>query len=321
MPRYQQAATFDLVRSVKNIQVSLKQLQIQSPGSVRKNLNQVTASLGQNGYFWGGDTTGWVGLNGTFAVVSDPPAGATYPHAGMYVNDGVTVGGGAMESANAPFPVTPLQQYLVTALVNSSLGSVQLGFDWQDSTHSFLAGPTNQTFTVVANTWTQLSAIQTAPLTAAYAYPRVGTPNADSSTTFAQAVSVTPVCVPGLWQDMRPLSNSFVGTITNELPPQYRLNADGTVEVAGAIQLPAAGAYNGITFFTFPAGYRSLRFYSWPVVQVGGAMSTDSNVGSPRSYTDSTGILQVFGISPAINSSVVRIGGRYPVNSPGLITI
>jgi hypothetical protein len=46
-------------------------------------------------------------------------------------------------------------------------------------------------------------------------------------------------------------------------------------------------------------------------------MSTDTNAGSPRLYTDSSGVLQFFGISPALNSSVVRFSGEIPlINAP-----
>lgn len=122
--------------------------------------------------------------------------------------------------------------------------------------------------------------------------------------------------IPEVWHDMRPLSNAFVGTIANELPPQYRLSADGMVEVMGAVQMPAAGGYNGLTFFTFPTSYRPTRMISFPVAQTLGTMATDTTAGSPRFYSDATGVCQFFGISPAINSSVVRFSGRFP--APGL---
>lgn len=119
-----------------------------------------------------------------------------------------------------------------------------------------------------------------------------------------------------VWHDLRPLSNSFVGTVTNEYPPQFRVTADGELELHGAVQLPAAGSYNGITWATLPAGYRIAKFASLPVAQVSGAMSTDTTTsGSPRLYTDSTGVLQFFGISPSLNSTVIRFNGRIPMNS------
>lgn len=119
------------------------------------------------------------------------------------------------------------------------------------------------------------------------------------------------------WHDLRPLSNSFGGTITNEFPPQYRMSLEGFVDIFGAVQTPASGSYNGITWATLPVGYRPAKFTSFPVAQIGGTMATDTNTGSPRLYTDSSGVLQFFGISPSINSSTIRFSGRFPVtNAP-----
>jgi hypothetical protein len=116
------------------------------------------------------------------------------------------------------------------------------------------------------------------------------------------------------WHDMRPLQNSFVGTNAGEWPPQYRLDVySGLVDVQGCIQLPSSGSYGGITFYTFPSGspYIPPQQVSWPVVQLGGTPATQTNAGFPRAYLSSTGQLQVNGISPSINSSLVRITGRY----------
>lgn len=123
------------------------------------------------------------------------------------------------------------------------------------------------------------------------------------------------------WHDLRPLVNSFVGSITNEFPPQYRMAPDGWVELFGAVQTPAAGSYNGITWQTLPAGYRPAKFTSLPVAQSDGTMATDTTAGNPRLYTDATGVLQFFGISPSLNSKVIRFSVRFPSgNTPGLIT-
>src|SRR6266581_5110437 len=97
----------------------MRQLQIQSPGLVRKNLNQVTAALNQNPFFWGGDATGWTGYNGTFAVVSDPPDPAPYPYAGLFTISTAGVGAAAEESG-AYHLVVPGQQYLLSAWVYTS---------------------------------------------------------------------------------------------------------------------------------------------------------------------------------------------------------
>lgn len=72
--------------------------------------------LNPNPYFWGGDGTGWAGVNGTFSVVTGGllPAGSPYTYAGKFVSSGAA---GDMEESGGAFPVTPNQQYLVTAWV------------------------------------------------------------------------------------------------------------------------------------------------------------------------------------------------------------
>jgi hypothetical protein len=153
--------------------------------------------LNANPYFWGGDGTGWHGYQGTFAVTSSPPAGAPYEYAGVYVNNGTS--SGAMEENSSgtasSFAAVPATQYLVTAWVNSSATTVQLGFDWDTSSGTYIS-TTTQNFTVTANTWTQITTVQTAPATTGYGYPRIGTATASGATIYAQAVLVLPQ-VPG----------------------------------------------------------------------------------------------------------------------------
>jgi hypothetical protein len=116
---------------------------------------------------------------------------------------------------------------------------------------------------------------------------------------------------------MRPLINNFVGSISGEYPPQYRLNTlSGLVEVVGTIQLPSSGSYNGIDFYTLPAAspYISGQGTSWAVVPVGtGSPSTDATSGFPRCYTASPGGISINGIQSGQNGYNVRINGFYPV--------
>lgn len=143
----------------------------------------------------------------------------------------------------------------------------------------------------------------------------------DGTALFQNPVYAAPGGTAETWHDMRPLSNSFVGTISGEYPPQYRLGADGWVEIHGTIQLPGAGSYNSITFFTLPSGYRpGSHPVSWPVSQLGGAPSTDANTGFPRMFIDTTGVCQVAGISSSINGTNIRITGKFPLDSTGVIT-
>jgi hypothetical protein len=259
MPRYQHAQTFDIVRSVRGAQNDIRSLQVQNAGVVRKSLNQVAASLSLNPYFWGMDPTGWAATAGTFSIVSDPPDPAPYPYAGLYINDGS--GTGALMLSDTPFPVIPSQQYLVQAYVYSSATSVQIGFDFQDSAHSPVSGPTDPTVTITANTWTLITTPQQAPATAAFAYPRVGSPSADSAQTYVTGI-VTQLSTatyqlgsspPAIetWHTFGAFGN---GWTTNH--GRYRLTPNGELEVD--VSLSGSGTTGTITWpsFILPTAYR-----------------------------------------------------------------
>lgn len=319
MPRYQRAQTFDFVRSVRGAQSDIRGLQVLTSGKVRKNVNQLTASLVANSYFWGMDSTGWTANNGSFAIVSDPPAGARFPYAALYTNNGIAAGN--FIASSAYFGIPALQQLYVSAWVNSTASSVQIGLSWLNAFLGTVTGPTNPSITVTPGTWTFISATLTAPATAVVAAPFVGSPSADGAVTYIQAVTAVPASVgAGTWQDMRPLSNSFVGTISGQYPPQYRLNSDGTVEVVGWVQFPASGGpnFNSVTFATLPAAYRpnSNAGHRWPI-----ALSTNvAPVGTPNVQIDTSGNLQ-FHNCPAsgMASNLASINGRYSLDSSGLI--
>lgn len=123
-----------------------------------------------------------------------------------------------------------------------------------------------------------------------------------------------------VWHDMRPLSNSFVGTIANRYPPQYRLAPDGNVEIAGYVQFPAAGGpnFNSIVFATLPALYvpGNNTGHKWPV-------SFETNVapvGTPIVQVDTSGNL-AFHNMPATGmlGVIASIYGRYPLTATQLI--
>jgi hypothetical protein len=123
----------------------------------------------------------------------------------------------------------------------------------------------------------------------------------------------------GPWTDMRPLANSFVGTISGQYPPQWRVSFDGFIEVAGWVQLPAsAGNLNNIAFYTIPSAYKpgSNGGHRWPVAGVA------AGVAPPCCQVDSTGAFKFFYMPTAsIGSTVVSIYGRYPLDSAGLILV
>lgn len=120
------------------------------------------------------------------------------------------------------------------------------------------------------------------------------------------------------WHDMRPLQNSFIGTVGGQYPPQYRISPDGSyVQVAGFVQLgPSSGNQNSLTLFTMPPAYRPTAGsgHRWLITGVA------DGAASPIVQVDTSGNLQ-FHFMPAsgIGSTIVGIAGEYPLDSSGLI--
>lgn len=123
------------------------------------------------------------------------------------------------------------------------------------------------------------------------------------------------------WNDMRPLSNSFVGTIASRYPPQYRMTTDGDVEVAGFVQFPPSGGpnFNSVTFATVGSAYRPGHDtgHRWPVT----FETNVAPVGTPCVQVDTSGNLQ-FHNCPAsgMTSNIANISGRYPLDKTGIAT-
>jgi hypothetical protein len=318
MPKYQKAKPFDIVETILQHGKTIKQLQIQNSAQVKKQLNQVSTALNVNPYFWGLDPTGWAGVNGTFTTVSDPPAGARFPYAAKYVNNAVGIGN--LIESGGYFVGQAFQQYNVSAWVNSSGTSVQIGLSWLNGGLGTITGPTNPTTTVTANTWTFVQATLMAPAGTVFVAPFVGPPTADGSTIYAQAVTVAPVAQSGVWNDMRPLANSFVGTVAGQYPPQYRLTNDGYVDVVGYVTTPsgAASNYNSLTFATLPAGFRpgSNGGHKWSITDG----TNFTLVGIPSVQIDTSGNLQFHNLpTTGFGSHLLGIYGRFPLDNSGLI--
>jgi hypothetical protein len=227
------------------------------------------------------DDTGWEATAGTFTVVSDPPDPSPYPYAGLYVNDGS--GAGALMLSDTPFPVIPSQQYQVQAYVNSSVSTVQIGFDFEDVTNTVIAGPTNLSITVTPNTWTLISAVLQAPATAAFAYPRVGSASGDFGQTYVTSI-VTQLStaafqpgsspsVPETWHAM----GAFNANFSHGSPaPAYKLYADNTVGLAGLVSV-VSGTTSG-TVITLPTAYFPISTKKWAVPISAGTPASTANV-------------------------------------------
>ncbi len=128
------------------------------------------------------------------------------------------------------------------------------------------------------------------------------------------ATSVTPA-IAETWHDMRPLTGSFIGTISGLYPPQFRKCADGDIELFGNVQMPAtAGNFNGIVFATLPAAYRPNHTIRIPITSVADGAAT------PVIQIPSSGAM-TFNYFPAsvAGSTVININGRYPLDSTGII--
>jgi hypothetical protein len=116
------------------------------------------------------------------------------------------------------------------------------------------------------------------------------------------------------WHDMRPLSNSFVGSISGWTPPQYRFGQGGIyVELAGHVQLPPTnGNYNSVSFFTLPPAYRPVSS-AGTRIPVTGVLNQGSGVAAPCIQVHSDGTITMQFIGTNTSSTVVDIIGRFPL--------
>lgn len=61
---------------------------------------------------------------------------------------------------------------------------------------------------------------------------------------------------PDFWHDMRPCASGFNGTNSGQVPPQYRMDAEGTVTIYGSVGIPLTGYATTPVFASdLPAAY------------------------------------------------------------------
>jgi hypothetical protein len=115
------------------------------------------------------------------------------------------------------------------------------------------------------------------------------------------------------WHDMRPLSNAFVGSISNWPPPQYRFSDDCLyVETAGSVQTPpTTGNYNGVTIATLPRAYRPISSNPQRIAIPGNIANQGANSSTPYLELDSNGVLSIGASNTSLNQSVFSINGRF----------
>jgi hypothetical protein len=319
MPRYQFAQPFDIVRSIKNLQIATKQLQVQASSKIKQTVNQVQGSLNANPYFWGLDTTGWVAFNGTFVTVSDPPSPSPYPYAGFFTI-GTAGAGAAMEQSSAAFFAVPLQSYLLTAWVYTPTTSVSIGYDWRDSSGTYISSST-QTITVSANTWTLVSTQQIAPSNAASGYPRLAPTDAVGNTLWATSILVNHA--PNV--TVQPGSSPAVAETWHDLPSgingwglgtggwkKYRLTRDGDLGLSISLRLIGTKT-DGTAIFgsgALPTGYQVSTARRLAISTTGNALSANS---TPWIGLLSDGSMNINGVNTAGTLSQVDLHGVFPL--------
>lgn len=149
--------------------------------------------LNANPYFSGGSTTSWAGFGGTITPLQPAPAGCPYPQALLFQPSATQAGASAEESAT-PFAVTAGNWYGVSSWVQPAGGTTQilLGFDWQNSGHSFLS-TSAATFPPNAGTWSWVHTLQQAPSGASFAYARAGRSNGTIAIGTADSLRIAGV--------------------------------------------------------------------------------------------------------------------------------
>lgn len=118
------------------------------------------------------------------------------------------------------------------------------------------------------------------------------------------------------WHDLRPLTNSFIGTNAGFYPPQYRKLADGNVQVWGSVKTPpTTGNYNGVIFANIAAGWRPLSNDGalWPVTRVADGLAT------PLVHVDTSGNMSFSFLPTSLAQTTIGIGGIYPLDNTGTI--
>ena len=119
------------------------------------------------------------------------------------------------------------------------------------------------------------------------------------------------------WHDLRPLANSFNGSVSGQYPPQYRANVLGRVEIFGAVGLP--GSFNSVTWGTLAAGWRPGKTVDIPIAQTSNGGSAPGNSQGQYLSVDSSGSLQFHGLPAGSNPGPVFVDTSFPLDSTGLI--
>ena len=130
----------------------------------------------------------------------------------------------------------------------------------------------------------------------------------------ANVVTAANAGKPEIWHDMRPLSNSFVGTISGEYPPQFRKCADGDVQLIGKVKTPpTSGNYNSVPFATLPTAYRPNHQFQSSLAGVPDGAAT------PALSINTNGTLMFNFLPNPLAQTTIMFNCRYPLDNTGMI--
>lgn len=116
------------------------------------------------------------------------------------------------------------------------------------------------------------------------------------------------------WHDMRPLLNSFVGTVAGQPPLQYRKCADGDVQIFGIVRTPpTTGNYNSIGYATLATQYRPNK-----IVRSFAANVTDGT-STPVMTVNTNGVLTFNYLPTSLAQTDIFVNCRFPLDNTGLI--
>lgn len=135
-----------------------------------------------------------------------------------------------------------------------------------------------------------------------------------TATDPATGTSDTNPAAGETWHDLRPLTNSFIGTNSGQYPPQYRKCADGDVQVYGRIKTPpTTGNYNGVVWGNLASAYRP----NHPIQSFASAVA--DGAATPVMTINTNGDLQFNFLPASLAQTTLMVNCRFPLDNTGVI--
>lgn len=117
------------------------------------------------------------------------------------------------------------------------------------------------------------------------------------------------------WHDLRPVTANFATNLSQWYPPQYRVNLDGEVRLAGYV-LTTAYAYNGVLIFSspLPSPYTPDKEVHLPVTV--SAPGTADSFGTPMLVITTSGTMTFAGLPTGLAAATaIGLYGSYPIDA------